>query len=146
MIPHFKQESIHTCGPACMRMVLAASGINKSEKQLARLMRSSTKHGTHHWEFPKLAEKLKLQYVVGQENSTLNELKSVIKKGFHVIVCYFDHEDGFGHYAVVKAVTPRYIYLLDPFEEPNFKQPLKQFIKDWYGVNTYRGWYFGVKK
>ena len=37
-IPYYEQETNYTCGPACMRMVLASLGIKKSEKDIQQFL------------------------------------------------------------------------------------------------------------
>lgn len=39
-VPHFQQETAHTCLPACVRMVLAFLGDEQSEKELALAFQS----------------------------------------------------------------------------------------------------------
>ena len=36
IIPYFKQESWYTCGPACLRMVLAFFGIARTEAEVMK--------------------------------------------------------------------------------------------------------------
>lgn len=143
---YFKQEQDHTCGPASMRMILSSLSIKKSESSLARLLKTSKSHGTSHLEFPNLAKKLKLSHVIGKKDSKIKDLKAAIKKDFKIIVCYFSKQDKYGHYAVVKSINSKNIYLLDPDKGPNFKMSLKQFIKNWHGTHTYHGWFIGIKK
>jgi ABC-type bacteriocin/lantibiotic exporter with double-glycine peptidase domain len=106
---------------------------------------SKGKSGTHHNEFPKIAKKLKLNYVVGAKNSTFKELNQAIKKNYTVIICYFDKRLQEGHYAVVKKIDKRRIYLLDPTSGPNESYSRAHFRKIWHGYYTYNGWFFGIK-
>lgn len=34
VVPYFKQEKSTTCGPACLKMILAFMGMNYSENEL----------------------------------------------------------------------------------------------------------------
>lgn len=146
MTSYFKQETQWTCGPACMRMVLSRVKVQKSEKALVKLLKTTHRHGTNHNEFPKLAKKFKLFHIVGKQDSTIADLRSALNEGLQIIVCYFSLEDNFGHYAVINKITKTYIYLSDPEKGPNFKLSLKEFSKTWHGTHTYQGWFFGVKK
>ena len=47
-IQYPKQQKFNTCGPACLRMVLEAFGIVKSEKELVKVLKTNMLHGTLH--------------------------------------------------------------------------------------------------
>ncbi len=130
-----------------MRMVLGAVGIKMTEKKIAALMETTKKHGTWNKSFPELAEKMKLSYIVAR-NSSIRELKSIKKQGYLIIVGYFHKPENMGHYAVVKKISGKTIYLFDPFEGFSHYYFLEEFDKIWRndpkGDNEKR-WFFGVK-
>lgn len=145
-VPHFKQKYYWTCGPAVMKMVLAHCKIKKSEESLARLMKTNKKHGTDHRQFPLVAEKYRLEYLIGRKNSTIKELKEVIKNGYKIIICYYLKKRGDGHYAVIKSIENGKINLIDPSYGPRHKFSVKYFKKIWFGNKTHKGWYIGIRK
>jgi predicted double-glycine peptidase len=131
-----------------MRIILHKLKINKSEAEITKLMHTSPrgKYGTHHNEFPRLAKKLNLPFVVGEKNSTFRELKQAMQENYKVVVCYFDKRLQEGHYATVKSIKENRIYLLDPEVGPNHSYSLQHFRKIWHGYYTPKGWFFGIKK
>ena len=144
-IPYYSQEKNWTCGPAAMRMVLSSMGIKKTEKELIRLMDTNKQRGTKHKAFSALAEYLKLNYIV-QRNATINDLRKVLRLGYYVILCYFDPKRNVGHYAILKRLGLRFIYILDPTPPPE-KFSLPYFKSIWFSRDDKeKGWFIGLKK
>ena len=145
-IPYYAQETDWTCGPAAMRMVLYSFGIKKSEKELARLMDTTKSKGTKHNAFSQLAELFKLNYIV-HRSSTLRDLQEVFRQNYLIILCYFDSTQNVGHYAVVKRVDSKTIFLLDPAYGRDHKYPLRHFKHIWFDTDDKeKGWFIGLKK
>ena len=109
-IPFYKQETKYTCGPASMRMALEFCGIKKSEKQIAKLLKTNKIRGTWHKSFTSVAEKFKLNYIAFR-NASISDLKQFQKNGFVIILCYFCKEEEFDHYSVLKKINRKNIYL-----------------------------------
>jgi len=153
-VPYFKQETGYTCGAASMRMALATFGIRKSEKQIARLMRTNRKHGTCSASFPRLAEKYRASFVV-KRNGTIDDLKKYLKEGYVVVVSFFFFEYFVGkklvyHFAVLKGISKGNIFLLDPELGPDHKLPIHLFVRCWksnpVSEKGDRHWFFAIKK
>ena len=146
-IPYYEQQTKYTCGPACMRMVLASLGIHKTEDQITKLLGTNKIRGTNHRDFVSLAEKHKLRYSVNRE-ATIDELKYYYKNHYKIIVCYFHPIDKEGHYAVVRKMTPNKITLMDPIDGPNKTYSLSYFGKFWGSRKTYnkeRSWFMAIR-
>ena len=143
----YKQKTEITCGPAVMHLILKKLKLKPllSEKHLVKLMFTNKKIGTKDAQFPRIAEKFKLDYIVGRKNSTIPELKTALKSKFHVIVCYYIKAEKTGHYAIVNKIDKKYIHLEDPYFG-NIKYSLNYFKKIWHGSRTYKGWYIGIKR
>lgn len=145
-IPFYKQETKYTCGAAAMRMALEHVGINKSEKQLIRLLRTNKVIGTWSKAFPLLAEKYRLVYTV-KRKSSIRDLKEYQKKGFAIIICYFYAPEKVGHFSVLKRIDKKFIYFLDPQFGPKHRYPLSYFKKIWKSsYDKEKGWFFALKK
>jgi|SRR3989344_4164077 len=146
-LPYFKQETSYTCGAAALRMVLASIGINKTEKQVSKILGTNERKGTLHNDFMKVAEHLKLSYVVGRKSS-IKDLKKLQENNYRIIVNYLLPVTKVGHYAVVREVGSKYIHLLDPFIGPNQTYPISHFIKNWKSgfEKDYSRWFFAIKK
>ncbi len=147
-IPFFPQKTEYTCGPTAMRMVLAALGIKKSEKELAKLMRTSKLYGTPNRRLPKLVERLKLDHATVRKGN-IEEIKKFIKEGYLIIVGYYSKLEKGGHFAVVKKIGKNYIHLLDPKLGPNLKYSHNYFLKIWHndpkGIDREDRWFFAVR-
>ena len=144
-IPFFKQQTDYTCGAACMRMILASFGIKKSETALKKLMGSSSMCGTWNKQFPQLAEKLNMDYIV-LRNAQQSEINRMLKDGFELIINFFDPKEKVGHYAVVKSITSSKIYLIDQWHGPNESYSWKEFLPLWKSsLDKDKRWVFGIK-
>lgn len=143
--PYYEQEQDWTCGPACMRMVFERAGIKKTEKQLIKLMHTTPAKGTSTREFPLLAEKFQLNYVVNR-NSSIDELVGSYRDGYNLILCYYYRPEGEDHYAVLKGIDNSYVYFLDPWVGPEHKYSVNYFMSIWRTRHEHeKGWFFGVK-
>ncbi|HLD58959.1 MAG TPA: C39 family peptidase [archaeon] len=147
--PFFKQETQYTCGAASMRMALAFLGIEKTEKQVARLLHTNKVRGTWHESFPKAAERFKLNYFV-QRNSSIEGMKMLQKHGFVIIVSHMAlQEEKEGHYAVLKKIGKDSISFFDPWFGENKKYSLNTFNRIWKSdpkFDNEKKWLFAVKK
>ena len=143
-IPFHPQEAPHTCGPAAMRMALAALRIKRSEKALVNLLHTKKRSGTRHGAFPVVAERLKLQYIVCRHAATA-DIQKLLKDGYIILTCF---APDYGHYIVVTAVTNKTILFHDPIEGPNQSGSIAEFIPLWHGTYNDRepGWFFGIKR
>lgn len=153
-VPYFKQETRYTCGAASMRMALAAFGIRKSEKQIAKLMRTNRKHGTSNASFPRVAEKYRVSYVI-KRNGTIDDLKNYLKKGYVVIVSffffeYFEYKKMVYHFAVLKGLSKGSVSLFDPELGQDHKISTPLFVRRWksnpVSEKGDRHWFFALKR
>lgn len=147
-IPYFKQETNFTCSAACMKMILASLGIKKSEKSLAKLIKTTRLHGALHKNFPIIPEKYKLNYIV-KRNSSFEELKRLQKEGYRIILSYYAFKGTIPHSAILKDINSKFIYLIDPWFGPEHKYPLKRFKKLWISDKKFekeKRWLMAIKK
>lgn len=131
-----------------MRMALAALGIMKTEKQVAKLLSTNKIRGTWHKRFPIVAEEFKLSHV-SMRNAGIKELKRYQNKGFIIIVCYYYPPEKVDHYSVLKKIDSNYIHFYDPFFGPEHKYSISHFLKIWKSDPRYdneKRWFFAVKK
>ncbi len=145
MIPFHKQETRWTCSAAAMRMALEACGIRKSEKQVVRLLKTNKIRGTWHENFPKVAEKYKLNYVV-KRNSNIGDLKKFLKEKYFIIVNYYYPPQSVDHYSVIKSIDSKHIYFLDPWYGKNHKYAISEFRKLWHDTEKEKCWLIAIKK
>jgi len=130
MIPHVYQSTDYSCGAACMKMALASLGIRRTERELIRVMKTTSASGTSNSQIPRAAEFFRLSYVVGRK-AKIGDIVRLQKEGYCVIVNYIDLEENVGHFAVAKSIDKKFIHLLDPWHGPHYKLPLTIFKKNW---------------
>jgi predicted double-glycine peptidase len=146
--PYHKQETIWSCGAASMRMALENNGIKKSEKQLIPLLKTNKIIGTWPREFPKVAEKYGLNYIV-KRDAEISDLKKLKKEGYTIIVCYYIPEEKGFHHSIVRNITAKEISFYDPWFGENHKYNLEHFYKNWKfesKSDKENRWLFAVKK
>jgi predicted double-glycine peptidase len=117
------QETLHAgmCGPATLKILLRYYGINKSEKELARLSGTKADLGTDAKGFILAAKKLGLKSTV-KNNCSFADIEKWLKKGIPPIANWFtkgrkdysDSEIADGHYSVACGLDTKFIYLQDP--------------------------------
>lgn len=127
----FKQSKGY-CGPASLKMVLSAYGINKSEKYLAKTTKSSRTRGCDEEDIVKATEEFGFKGYVKQ-NSSINEVKKLVKKGIPVIVDWFSPEEA-GHYSVVVGFDKDKIILADPHFGEIKKHKIEWFEERWFDL------------
>ena len=117
------QETLNAgmCGPASLKIVLDCYGVEKSEKELAKLCGTKKDLGTDDQGIKRAAERLGFKVQI-KNNSNLKDIEKWLEKDVPVIVDWFtrgrrdyaDSDVADGHYSVVAGLDEKYIYLQDP--------------------------------
>ncbi|MFH1662289.1 MAG: peptidase C39 family protein [Candidatus Falkowbacteria bacterium] len=146
-IPFYYQEKSWTCGAASLRMALESLDIKKSENQVVNLLRTNKIRGSYHKNFPLVAEKFKLSYIV-ERNSSIKEISKLLKDNWILIINYYDKKEKVDHYVVVNKIDKTKIYFNDPWykEDRNESMLLSKFSLIWYDAEKEKRWLFGLKK
>jgi predicted double-glycine peptidase len=141
------QETLHMgmCGPASLKIVLGYYGIDKTEKELAKMLNWSKEIGIGNEDTVRVAKKLGFKVKL-KRNSNFSDLKKWLDKKVPVIVDWFtrgrcdypDSEIADGHYSVVAGIDDKYIYLQDPEIGKIRKLKKDDFLKVWF---DFRGKY-----
>jgi len=148
IFPYYAQETKYTCGAASMRMALASLGIKKSEKEVARLCKSSPHHGTWYKDLVSTAKKLKLKYIV-KSDATVVEVKELLAQNYKIIVCYFELKENSDHYAMIKNIDKKHIYFWDPWYGAYHKYTISHFRTIWRSrerPDKADRWFIAIKK
>ena len=82
------QETRGMCGPASLKIVLDYYGIAKTEKELAKLCKTTRSLGTSNEAIKNTAEKLGFK-VTTKRNSSFKDIEVWLKRGVPVIVDWF---------------------------------------------------------
>jgi len=119
--PFQGRNGIGWCGPASLKIVLNYYGIEKSEKELAKICKVDRDLGIDDKSIKKVAEKLGFKVII-KNNSNFRDIEKWLDKKVPVIVDWFtkgrqeysESEVADGHYSVVAGLDDKYIYLQDP--------------------------------
>ncbi len=147
-VPYFSQESWYTCGPACLRMVLAYLGIIKTEKEVKEAC-GTTELGTTSTQISEAFAKFEVK-ASSFKNANIDNLKHEIKDGRPVIILIdpshiYGGVGGFGHFIVIVGFEDEEIIYHDP-DEPhgeNMKCEFEAFLKVW---SATRCWMIKIEK
>jgi predicted double-glycine peptidase len=119
--PHQQKIGARACGPASLKIVLNYYGVEKSEKELAKLAGTNKQWGTSAKGLVKAARYLGFKMIV-KDNCTFRDIEKWLKKGIPPIVNWMtrgrmDYSDvnvPAGHYSPVCGLDDKYVYLQDP--------------------------------
>ncbi len=148
-IRFFRQSTDWTCGPAALRIALSALGISTSEKALSRLMHTARSTGTKNNAFISVAKKFGLN-ARWHDHANLSHLSRLMARGFAVIVGYYLEKEKEGHYAVVKKITAKSVFLFDPLLGPRTRYPRRTFLRVWKnnpaGLDRKKRWFVALRQ
>ena len=122
------RETAGYCGPASLKILLSYYGVDKSEKQLAKLCKTKKDLGTSGENIKSAAEKLGFKVKI-KDNSSFKDIESWLKMGAPVIVDWFTND---GHYSVAAGLDDKFIYLQDPELGRMRKLERKNFMTVWF--------------
>jgi len=127
------------CGPATLKILFSYYGIDKTEKELAKISGWNKVLGIDDRGMKKAAEKLGFKVEI-KNNSSYKDIESWLKKSIPVIVNWFtrgrndypESETADGHYSVVAGLDDKFIYLQDPEVGKMRKIKRYDFMRVWF--------------
>ncbi len=135
------QETLHKgyCGPAVLKMVLKYYGVEKSEKELAKLTSTTQVGWTDDKALVKVLKKFGLKAKI-KNNGSFSDIKKNLEKEIPVIVDWFtkgrkDYPEttvADGHYSIVVGLDKKFIYLQDPEIGKLRKLAKDDFLRVWF--------------
>jgi len=135
------QETLNVgmCGPASLKIVLDYYGIEKSEKELAKLCGTKNNLGTDDKGLKRAVERLGFKVKI-KNNSSFKEIERWLEKDVPVIVNWFtrgrtdytDSDVADGHYSVGCGIDDKNIYLQDPETGNMRKIDKNDFLTVWF--------------
>lgn len=136
----FQETLYHSyCGPATLKILFSYYGINKTEKELAKIAGWNKVLGIDDMGIKKAAEKLGFKVVVNN-NSNFKDIQKWLDKEIPVIVNWFtrgrndypESETADGHYSVAMGLDNKFIYLQDPEIGKMRKIKRYDFMRVWF--------------
>ena len=146
-IPYFKQKKWYTCGAACARMILASAGIKKSEQVLSKQLKINNIDGTLTKNLILLFKKYNFK-TISKQNSSISELKNLLKNNYFIILLFFIEKENIDHFTIVRKITKTRIFLLDSHLGKNKKFKISQFNKIWHSDSRFekkKKWFLALK-
>jgi len=135
------QETLHKdmCGPASLKIILDYYGVNKAEKELAKLAGLKKGLGIDDRGIKKVVEKLGFKIII-KNNSNFKDIEKWLNREVPVIVNWFtrgrndypESETADGHYSVAVGLDDRFIYLQDPEIGKMRKIKRDDFMRVWF--------------
>lgn len=135
------QETLNSsmCGPASLKMILSYYGVEKTERELARLCQTDSNIGTNAVSLKQVAESLGFNVEV-KNQCTFDDIQQWINKKVPVIINWFskgrsDYDESVmadGHYSLVVGLDEQYIYLQDPEIGGLRKIARDDFLRVWF--------------
>jgi ABC-type bacteriocin/lantibiotic exporter with double-glycine peptidase domain len=145
-VPYVQQEHPHWCGPAALLMALKFFGVEKSQSELARLLKTTETSGTKEDMIEIVARDLGFEVRTG--SGTYDEIVIAIGEGSPVIVAFAEPKEDGDHYAIIIDANSDRIKLLNP-EEPTKPQIVlskEAFVKRWRSRYTaHHQWFMTIK-
>ena len=146
-ITYDKQDTESSCGPACLKMALEASGIYTKEETIREQVKPDREKGTTTKAMAEFLNRYKSFQIVEKEDSSISDLEELDKKGFTIIVLFIERKYNEGHYSIFKSNKNEEITLLDPLHGPNSKMKTSEFLERWKGdFEPKRRWLIAIKK
>lgn len=146
------QETSHAdmCGPASLKIVLGYYGVDKAEKELAKMAGWKKGLGIDDKGIKKAAERLGFKVVI-KNNSSFKDIQKWLDREVPVIVDWFsrgrndypDSEMADGHYSVVCGLDDKSIYLQDPEIGKLRKIKREDFMRVWF---DFKGEYLKINE
>jgi len=145
-VPFFKQQTDWFCGPAVIQSVLAAFGIEATQKELATELGTASWKGTDRADMGRPLRRRGLE-ARSHTLSSVADMGQFLSRGWVVMVNYIEPSEEICHFAVVIRVTAKRIYFVDPWNGPNFSLPVAEFVSRWYGCakKSRERWFLAAK-
>ena len=135
------QETLYYsyCGPATLKILFGYYGIDKTEKELAKMAGWNKVLGIDDMGIKKAAEKLGFKVKI-KNNSSYKDIQEWLDKGVPVIVNWFtrgrndypESETADGHYSIAMGLDDKFIYLQDPEIGKMRKIKRYDFMRVWF--------------
>jgi ATP-binding cassette subfamily B protein len=148
-VPYFGQEKWFTCGPACLRMLLAYFSINISEEDLEKGC-GTTELGTTPTRISTCASEFGMD-AMATKNANLEDLRKNLDNKLPTIVLIdpsyiYGGIAGFGHYIAIVGIEKKnneIIYHDPGISEGEFKRcEIEKFLKSW---SVFKNWEISCK-
>ena len=146
-VPHIRQRTNYSCGPACVASVLRYYGHTTSESQILGPIGCTPELGTSPAQIARYLRSIRHRHKQ-QSRMTISLLEAYIERAWPVIVAYqaWPHRPSEtdlgqswdnGHYSVVVGTDDEFIWLVDPSSKRKVRKVRRQeFVASWRDIET----------
>lgn len=145
-VPHRRQSTAWSCGPACVRSILAYYGKRVPERKLIDALRCTPERGTDPASIALYLRKRGLR-VQARPRSTMASLGKSAAAGWPTLVVYQDYgccaaadlstSLDHGHYSLVVGVDRDFVYLCDPSSKKKTRKIERAtFLSRWRDIDA----------
>ena len=146
-VPHLRQSTNYSCGPACVAMVLQFHGHQATEQRLIKAMGCTPELGTSPIQIARYLRAIRHSHKQ-QQRMTIPLLQAYLDREWPVIVAYqawphrpsetdLAHTWDNGHYSVVVAIEDDRICLVDPSSKRKRRWlDCQKFLAHWRDLET----------
>jgi predicted double-glycine peptidase len=129
-VPYFEQETLFSCGPAALKMMLLFYGVEKTEEELSERLHTNKEKGTLHKDMIRVAQEEGF-YVFENIESSMVEIGGLLKLHIPVIVHFFEPSENDNHYAIIIGVDETHLVFNDPWNGEKMTLEIGDFFKRW---------------
>lgn len=145
-VPFFKQDTVYSCGPATLQMVMAFFNKRASEAELSRKMKTSKTNGTRVGKMIDMARKEGF-YCYVNDDSTVEEIKYFLSRKLPVVVNFIEPTNDEGHFAVIVGIRKRKVVMNDPWNGKGVRMEVREFKRRWQSEDgRHKKWMMAVGK
>ena len=133
-VPYFRQEKDTTCGPACLRMIMAFEGMSHFEIEVEEVCETSWLGNTCE-EIGEGAKKLRFEAEV-VENMTIGYLTELLQHNHPIVALVspsvlYGGLQGFGHFVLITGLDEKNVYYHDPDLKEGMSKEISLFFSAW---------------
>jgi len=138
-IPDAKQNTTYDCGVVCVQLVLAYYGIEKTEPQIRKSLKTNKKWGTEIRQIKRFLKQKNFKLFAG--SLTDNQIKQFIRRKIPIIILFqawapdgtnYRHCTQWGHYAIISGYNSRGWIIEDPWIFGKGIISYRQMKKQWH--------------
>lgn len=134
-VPFYRQKTLHTCGPACLKMLFAFHDKRVAERRIAIEAGTNRNTGTPRKAMLRAARSQGFACKMSS-NGTWVDVQRCLQSGMPVLINYRDPFDDEGHYALVIGIHRKNAVLHDPYNGEEFELPIRTLKERWLGYKT----------
>ncbi len=147
-IPLVRQKFNHTCGVACVEMLMLYYGKNVRRDILTKKMKTTRKRGTARQAI--VATLREYGITCTEWKGNWSDIVQATNRREPILINCRDPASGEGHYAIVKGVVGTAAIINDPLHTSPVRLQKNDLAQCWYGHHTRdpkKGWMLiGMKK